>query len=73
MKKSTPELPKNQFLSPSSPEEDEEFQKESFNDISTVHNLGAPSQEDMLAIGEPNEEPIQCSALSKSLTSARLG
>jgi hypothetical protein len=42
MEKPTPELPKNQFLSPNSPEEDEEFQKESFNDVSATHNMGMP-------------------------------
>jgi hypothetical protein len=63
MKRSTPELPKNQFLHPSDSEEAEEFQKESFVDISAAHNMGAPLDEDMLAFGEQPSMPIQCSAL----------
>jgi hypothetical protein len=56
MTKSTPELRKNQFLHPNTPEDDEEFQKEAFNDISAGHNLGAPLQRDVPAIGEQHKE-----------------
>jgi hypothetical protein len=63
MTRSTPELPRNQFLHPSVSEEAEEFQKESFVDISAAHNMGAPLDEDVLAFGEQPSVPIQCSAL----------